>query len=520
MHCRQGQAGQSLIELLVAMAIFVLVVSSIMFLTLDSQSANRQGGERTAAVQHARGGLEASLGIQRQGWKYLTPGTYGLSDVSGRWQLTGSEDTLGTYRRTVTISPVSRDVGGAITTGGGTVDLDTKLVTSRVTWSFTPLRPSEVVQREYVTNWRSRTWVQTGLADFDAGTKNQVVSTNTAGGELQLAQASGGTFGNRFTVETAVVDVLHMTANTHRTSMRFTAQTTGHVSELRVYLEVEQGASPAYTYGLQTEVGGKPSGTWLGSLSIAYSSTGWKLITLPSPVSITAGTVYYLVVQAPASGAQSNRYISLRATSRQNLLVPLTGADDLQSNVFTSTDGGVSWNPINQQPLFVLGFNTVPAATYEGNPYQIMDDATYEIYGTRYVGERFVQGSNVSVTGVTVEARKETSGTPAGPIIATLWDVTNNTALRSATIAASMFTDALYAARIFTFSSAVDLVAGNTYRLYFSATGAVSSNAYRVRRLDVVDSAMYRGITYGGEVNALYSTTTNGGSSWTDMWQY
>lgn len=186
------ELGQSLIELLVAMAIFTIVIASITFMTLDAQVADRQGEERTRATQLAYEGLDASKSIKNRGWKYLTLGQHGLDETSGFWDFAGSENNIDQYQRRVTVENVNRDDNKNIVGTGGTIDLDTKKITSNVNWSFTPERPSDVTLASYLTNWKSKKWIQTTTAEFNGGTRpgNNVIVVPVGGGALQLNTAS------------------------------------------------------------------------------------------------------------------------------------------------------------------------------------------------------------------------------------------------------------------------------------------------------------------------------------------
>jgi len=186
-----NQAGQSVLELMIAMSIFVIVVSGIMFLVLDAQSANRQGAERTQAAFLSQEAFEATQSIANQGWRNLTDGSYGLDNSVGYWELSGlSEVFADRFVRQVIIETVYRDVGGDIVETGGTIDYDTKKITTTTSWDFTTARPSEVVLINYLTNWHSVKWLETTQADLAAGTTNQTVVTNNEGGEVELATLS------------------------------------------------------------------------------------------------------------------------------------------------------------------------------------------------------------------------------------------------------------------------------------------------------------------------------------------
>jgi len=130
----KNQQGQSLIELLVAMVVFILVISSIMFLVLDAHTANRQGGERSKAVLLAQEGSEAALSIAKQGWRNLTEGDHGIDSGSGVWEWLGNSNIIDKFTRKVTVEPVYRDGVGDIVQSGGILDPDTKKITSKINW--------------------------------------------------------------------------------------------------------------------------------------------------------------------------------------------------------------------------------------------------------------------------------------------------------------------------------------------------------------------------------------------------
>ena len=135
--------GQSLIELLIAMAIFVLVVSAITFLILDSYIAHRAGREHTLATFLAEEGLEAARSIRDEDWVDLTDGSHGITVSGDSWIFQGIEedisDQLNEGIRKVIVS---------------SVDADRKEVQSKITWEFSELRSQEITLVSYLTNWQ------------------------------------------------------------------------------------------------------------------------------------------------------------------------------------------------------------------------------------------------------------------------------------------------------------------------------------------------------------------------------
>lgn len=131
--------GQSLVEVIIAVAIFVIIAGSSVVTILGSFLTSRLGEEETQATLLVIEGLEAAQSIRNQDWNDLTDGDHGLLS-SGSWSFSGTSDTDGKFSRVVNVSSVERDLNGDIVESGGTVDEDTKKVVSSVTWNFTTTR--------------------------------------------------------------------------------------------------------------------------------------------------------------------------------------------------------------------------------------------------------------------------------------------------------------------------------------------------------------------------------------------
>lgn len=129
--------GFSLIEILIAMGVFVLSVSAISFIILDAYIAERAGRERTQAVFLAEQGLEQARLIRDNDW---------FSLVS-----TGPEIIDNKFTRTMTVEDL---------------DSDTKRITSQISWNLTETRSQDVSLITYLTNW------QTTLLDCDTVCQN------------------------------------------------------------------------------------------------------------------------------------------------------------------------------------------------------------------------------------------------------------------------------------------------------------------------------------------------------------
>lgn len=134
----RSQKGQSLIEVLIAMAVFIVGIATVGFLVLDANVSTRQGVERTQATLLAKEGLEAARSIRDADFDNLTAGAHGIVLSGNTWTFSGSSDLTDVFTRQITIS---------------SVDSNTKQIDSTVTWQQTTDRSGSVSLITYLTNW-------------------------------------------------------------------------------------------------------------------------------------------------------------------------------------------------------------------------------------------------------------------------------------------------------------------------------------------------------------------------------
>ncbi|MBT4722346.1 hypothetical protein HN958_01300 [Candidatus Falkowbacteria bacterium] len=128
--------GTSLIEALIALAIFFVLISGVMILYSRTFDTSTRSAELTDITQIAKESFSAIQSIAYNDWSDITDGTHGLNISSSLWEFSGSSDEINSrYTRQVTIASVQRDVNCNIVESGGTVDPDTKLVNTNISWS-------------------------------------------------------------------------------------------------------------------------------------------------------------------------------------------------------------------------------------------------------------------------------------------------------------------------------------------------------------------------------------------------
>lgn len=135
---KNNRPGQTIMEFLVAVAVFVIGIVTVGYLVLDAMQASRQGAERTQAGFLASEGLEAARAIRNAKYSNLINGPHGISTSTGIWAFIGTSDAIDGYNRVVTVADY---------------DADSKLITSAVNWNFSPGRTGTVSLSTLLGDW-------------------------------------------------------------------------------------------------------------------------------------------------------------------------------------------------------------------------------------------------------------------------------------------------------------------------------------------------------------------------------
>ncbi|RJR31596.1 type II secretion system protein [Candidatus Parcubacteria bacterium] len=207
-NCQKAR-GVSLVEAIVAIAVFCLLITAIVGLISNVYLSQTQSSKEQQAITFAQEGLEAARSIRRRAWNLLGQGTYGLTNAAGYWDWNGSQDLQDGFIREITVEDVYRNPAGDIVSSPGAddiPDLQTKKIMSKVSWPVFPGFNTDVYLSEYFTNWQSKDWAQTdwsggpGQQSFSDASKYFTDDGNidyTTSGEIKLKSLSGGGCGNK-----------------------------------------------------------------------------------------------------------------------------------------------------------------------------------------------------------------------------------------------------------------------------------------------------------------------------------
>lgn len=190
------QKGQSLVELLVAIAVMAIILPAILTGFVSSNDNKAQQTQRLVGVPLLKEAEEATRVFRSANWTaFAVNGTYHPAIAGSTWVLSPGSETINGYTRSVVISDVYRDASGSIVSVGGTIDPSTKKIVATVSWTkpYASSASSTFYLTRYIGN---STLVDTSYADFNAGIKSNVVIASASGGEVQLGPIGGADWCN------------------------------------------------------------------------------------------------------------------------------------------------------------------------------------------------------------------------------------------------------------------------------------------------------------------------------------
>ena len=180
-----AQGGQMLVEVLLALAIMSLVLPALLTGIVATREGKPQQMQRLQATAFMREATEAVRSGRERSWVGIaTNGQYHPEFSGGLWNLVSGGETFSGFSRSIDVSSVYRDASNTIV-ASGTVDPSTKKIIVTVSWT-TP-RVTTVDSTFYLTRHLDNLkHLETTEAEFNGGSKTNLVVTNVSGGELQL----------------------------------------------------------------------------------------------------------------------------------------------------------------------------------------------------------------------------------------------------------------------------------------------------------------------------------------------
>lgn len=193
------QKGQTLIELLITIALAAILMPALLGGFALARSGRVQQEQRIAAINLAKEEEEAVRVVAANSWDNLANGTYHATASGTTWQLSSGSEQIGNgFTRSITISSVYRDSSGNVTVAtyppDGTLDPSTKKISISVSW-LSPI-PASITPEFFLTRHKNLNRIETTTTDFSAGilSGTTIALTNppAVAGDAQIQLGAGG----------------------------------------------------------------------------------------------------------------------------------------------------------------------------------------------------------------------------------------------------------------------------------------------------------------------------------------
>jgi Tfp pilus assembly protein PilV len=147
--------GFSLVELVVALAIFVIIIGGMAMLIVGGHLSNFENEKRLQASAVLTETWEALHAIRNENWNSIANGSHGLTHGNGYWEFSGGSDEQNGITRQITVSDVRRDADGNILEGGGDTDSDSKNIQIQISWHPTSDQDQSLTLNTYLHNYQN-----------------------------------------------------------------------------------------------------------------------------------------------------------------------------------------------------------------------------------------------------------------------------------------------------------------------------------------------------------------------------
>jgi len=150
---RTSKRGFTLIELVLAITIFVIIASGVAVPIIGSHLNSMENQKTVQANALLTETWEAVRSIRNRDWANMTNQTHGLRNTSGYWEFYGHNDETNGFTRSVIVKAARRNDGGDLVQEGGTIDSDTKWVKIQFSWHPTPYKVRMLGAESLLTNY-------------------------------------------------------------------------------------------------------------------------------------------------------------------------------------------------------------------------------------------------------------------------------------------------------------------------------------------------------------------------------
>jgi type II secretory pathway pseudopilin PulG len=182
-------AAFSLVEILVALGIFVIMMSSVVFFSVDARRALQNTRKRVEASLQLEKTLSSLTLYKYNNWANFISntdqGSKGIQINGNNLEITENPIEIDDITIGFEVTSAYRDGTGNLAESG-TLDLHTRKVTVTASWQDFANQNHTIDTILYINDWNTSRWLQTAESEFNQGTTDLTFVTNTDDGEVQL----------------------------------------------------------------------------------------------------------------------------------------------------------------------------------------------------------------------------------------------------------------------------------------------------------------------------------------------
>ena len=190
MNRKKKIQGFSLVELVLAIGIFTIISSFLVFLVLDSTRTYENIEKRARATQITKEIYSALKYLKSEEWfairKETDQGPKHIEYSEGKYNIVEGEVTENSLTHSFNITLAQRDATGMLVEEGGTTDPHTRVVNISIQWTDRFGKTHTISPKLYLNDWNINSIVLTTKDDFNRGTHNDTAAAEATGGELRL----------------------------------------------------------------------------------------------------------------------------------------------------------------------------------------------------------------------------------------------------------------------------------------------------------------------------------------------
>lgn len=197
-------SGQSILELIVALGVFIIIVSSFAVFIYGNFTALERGSDYIQAEAILNEGVEAVRSIRSRAWNELLYSTSSVSVSGNKWNLDGeaTSASIGKFDRYISFYPVFRDGQNRISDVGD-LDIFTKRIKVFTDWESSDGIRTILNRETFISPWNLKKWTQ---SDWANGSGQAIWSDSSAyesddgniyfvsGGQISLAEIATSTY--------------------------------------------------------------------------------------------------------------------------------------------------------------------------------------------------------------------------------------------------------------------------------------------------------------------------------------